>query len=67
MIDKLFHLPDEIPEYDNQLLFQFEDGSYFQFFYWAMSEDLFEKYLKNTRYRGPVIRWCYIKDLDKIK
>lgn len=66
-MNNIFHTIEEIPKYDSQLLIQFENGSYNQFHYWAMSlEELkrfFSKWRVNT---GPVIRWCYIGDLDKV-
>jgi len=68
MIDELFHTPNEMPEYDKQLLLQRENGFYSQLYYWAMSvESLRRHFKKSYTYQGPVIRWCYIDDLDKIK
>jgi len=62
----LFHPIIDIPEYDNHLIIQYENGSYQEIFYWAIDYETLLKIFKGERLVGPVIRWCYSKDLDKI-
>lgn len=67
-MNKIFHTTEEIPKYDSQLLIQYENGSYAQFYYWAMSLEGLKSYFNKWRIdTGKVIRWCYIEDLDKLK
>lgn len=62
----IFHSVIDYPIYDNLIIIQYENGSYEEIFYWAMSLEKLKLIFDGSDFTGPAIRWCYSKDLDKI-